>query len=207
MSETTEEATNDSRVEAPQDIDAVLMAVWRRVMAEGCGPELSMTEAAAILGASIQSVRRRVAAGLIPSYRDDRGRIRIVPRIGLPGEVFSTGETPTMIEQLIDDLRSTREQLSRAVHERAHLLNQKVAVEHALEQTKEELSAMWRLLSARTSQGPAETKAPAKAKPAGTDNRMVHLSPANFRVDKVQSQVEAMRKLAKRRKWPWALVG
>jgi len=216
MSETTEEAGNDSPVEAPQDIEAVLMAVWRRLIQEGCGPELSIIEAAAVLGASIQSVQRRVAAGLIPSYRDARGRIRIVPRIGLPGEAAPDGEKPTIIGQLMDDLKSTREQLALAVYEREGLWQKKAAAQRALEQTQQELSAMWRLLSARSSdqtgppeasKPPVQTKPPAPTNPDEADQRVVHLSPASFRVDKVQSQITAMRKLAKRRKWPWALVG
>src|SRR5262249_60460793 len=84
MSEDREDARKGHRDEPSPDLEAVLMAVWRRVMEEGCGPEMSLTEAAAVLGASVASVRRRVAEGVIPAYRDTKGRIRIVPRIVAP---------------------------------------------------------------------------------------------------------------------------
>ena len=209
MSETNEEARNSSPLEAPQDIEAVLMAVWRRVMEEGCGPELSITEAAAVLGASVQSVRKRIAAGLIPAYRDAHGRVRIVPRVGLPGEASFDSETSSMVGRLLQDLKSTRQQLSQAVHERAGLIKDKAAAEQALEHTKEELSAMWRLLSARTSsetQAPTATKPAAEIQPAEVPTRVINISPARLNVSKIQLQVTAVRKLAKRRRWPWALV-
>jgi hypothetical protein len=69
---------------------------------------------------------------------------------------------------------------------------------------------MWRLLSARTShdsQSSTEAKPHVRNETGEGDKRVIQIAFANSNVSKIQSQVMAMRKLAKRRKWPWALVG
>ncbi len=217
MSEEKEDARKGHRDETSQDLEAVLMAVWRRVIEEGCGPEMSLTEAAAVLGASVGSVRKRVAEGVIPAYRDARGRIRIVPRLNPASQhvapvasaanVAEASEAPvpaSMVGRLMDELRSTREQLNQAVRERSGLQKEMAAAEQALEHTKDELGAMWRLLSARTS---APMRVEVTAIPDSRPHPIAHISPSGVNVAKIQSQITAVRKLAKRRKWPWALVG
>lgn len=198
MSEDRDDARSDDREETHRDFEAVLLAVWRRAMVEGCGPEMSLTEAAAVLGASVASVRRRVAAGLIPAYRDARGRIRIVPRLNFNED--GTPAPPThaqgMVAWLREELSSTRDQLSQVLREKHGLQHEVSTAEQTLDHMKEELGAMWRLLSARTSRASPEVARAAR-----------RVTPGSTEVSKIQAQVMAVRKLARRRKWPWALVG
>jgi excisionase family DNA binding protein len=170
------------------DLEPVLMAVWRRMMVEGCGPEMSITEAAAVLGISVHSVRRRIAAGLIPSYRDGRGRVRIVPRLSGPDDKAQGRETT---DRLMGELRNTRKQLKDTQRQKANLEKELSAKELQLAHSREDLAAMWRLLAARST-----TDAPVTRKRGA----------ARDDVTKIQSQISAVRSLARRRKWPWALV-
>ena len=73
----TEEA--DSSNGASRKLEAIFLALWRRSQKSGDGLDLTLAEAAALLGISVESVRRRIKAGEIRSRRDLRGRLRVVP--------------------------------------------------------------------------------------------------------------------------------
>jgi hypothetical protein len=194
MSENLEDAGSEDREETPRDTEAVLLSIWRRALEEGCGPEMSLAEAAAVLGSSVNAVRRRVAEGIIPAYRDARGRLRIVPR--LPSHAVASvqdgAEATGVVAWLREELKRAHEQLNQAVVDRAVLQRDVSNAEQHLIHMREEVAAMWRLLSARTSE----------AKPG----RPARSSPVQNEISRMQQQIAEVRKLAKRRKWPWALL-
>ena len=46
--------------EMAQQVEATMLSVWRRMLIEGGGPELTLAEAATLLGSSVDTVRRRI---------------------------------------------------------------------------------------------------------------------------------------------------
>jgi hypothetical protein len=106
----------------PPEVEATLLAVWRRVLTEGSGPELTLPEAAVLLGTSVESVRRRIKAGQIRAFHDERGRVRIVatvtPPPGLPEQALALdpGEEGSFA-QLWEELRATKVELEESLSE------------------------------------------------------------------------------------------
>jgi excisionase family DNA binding protein len=102
------------------------LAVWRRVLKEGGGPELTLPEAAVLLGTSVESVRRRIKAGQIRAFRDERGRIRIVatvtppPGIALPEEQAEPHESAGLA-QLWQELKAAKASLDETLTENVSL--------------------------------------------------------------------------------------
>jgi excisionase family DNA binding protein len=188
MRERAESSPKDALDDDARDLEPVLMAVWRRLLVDGCGPDLTVAEAAAVLGISVQSVRRRLAAGMLTSYRDEQGRVRIVPRVAGGAGGTIPEETAT---RLIAELRDTKRQLRDAQRQKASLERELNGKEQALQHTQEDLAAMWRLMAARSS----EERPASKRTQLNRDD-----------VAKIQHQISAVRSLARRRKWPWAIV-
>jgi len=97
-----------------------------------------------------------------------------------------------MVGWLREELRRAQNQLNQAMQEKTLLQREVTHAEQSLAHMREEITAMWRLLAARTSE----------AKPT----RLKHSAPIQNEISKIQAQVTEVRKLARRRKWPWALL-
>lgn len=206
----------------PPDVEAVLLAVWRRVVKEGGGPELTLPEAAVLLGTSVESVRRRIKAGKIAAFHDNRGRVRI--HASLP----AFNDEPALT-QIWDELKATKQDLA-VVSAQAQELRQELGLAHyhrrraqhelqaaqseardlqdeletarqALEHTQSELASMWRVMSSRKDRDERTL--------AGmTDgNEAFDLSPSRSRLEsersRIQDQIAKVRDLSRRRRWPW----
>ena len=78
---------------------------------EGAGPELTLPEAAVLLGTSVESVRRRIKTGKIRAFRDTRGRLRI--RASLDSAHEEPEPTRNMAE-LWEELKAAKHQLAEA---------------------------------------------------------------------------------------------
>jgi excisionase family DNA binding protein len=208
----------------PPEVDAVLLAVWRRVIKEGGSAELTLPEAAVLLGTSVQSVRRRIKKGKIQAFRDDRGRVRIRPSIPTTDE---TAESVS-VASLWEELKLTKHELATAASE-AENLRQELGVAHfqrreaeqemeslqnetqelrdeletaqqALDHVQGELASMWRIMSSRRERGSQRFGA--------TDgNEAFDLAPDRDRLEsersRIQTQITRVRELSRKRRWPW----
>ena len=178
--------SESSRPRSPS-VEATLLSIWRRLLDEGGGPELTLAEAAALLGSSVESVKRRIRTGNLYARRDGRGRIRVVP---FADPMFDP--TPTeAVAKLWDELKIARTQLKATLAERRSLQEDLDATKKSLELVQTELSAMWRVMSKRQGAAATGDEAP-DAKPSATA--------------RIESQIASMRRIAKRRRWPWALA-
>ena len=106
----------------PPEVEATLLAVWRRVLKEGGGPELTLPEAAALLGSSVESVRRRIKAGQIRAFHDERGRVRIVATVTPPPGIALAGleqepEQGASLTRLWQELKATKAELGQSLAE------------------------------------------------------------------------------------------
>lgn len=209
-------------------MEATLLAVWRRVIREGGGPELTLPEAAVLLGTSVASVRRRVKQGKIHAFRDERGRVRIQPSIPAAPAAPAVSSGSAAVADLWEELKVTKHELAAATSE-AERLRQELGVAHflqheahqevqslqnetrelrdelreaheALEHTQGELASLWRVMSSRKERGSQRFGA--------TDgNEAFDLPPNRERLEsersRIQTQITRVRNLSRRRRWPW----
>ena len=183
-------------------MESTLLSVWRRTVTEGGGPQLTLTEAAALLGSSVESVRRRLKTGQIRAFRDRRGRIRVDASITYDAmdeapETSTDGET---IARLWQELKEARGKLEEAESVNARLLNELQATENALEYTKAEVANLWRAMTTRSVQ---QTQIDHASR--SVDQRKV-LDFAQERT-RIQGKIADVRSLARRRKFPWLQTG
>src|SRR5688572_27113107 len=68
-------------------LDAVFLSLWRRALDEGSGLDLTLTEAAALLGTTTQTLRKRIQRDEIQTRRDAHGRLRVIPLLGVSAEL------------------------------------------------------------------------------------------------------------------------
>jgi hypothetical protein len=131
--------------DVPPEIEATLLAVWRRVLTEGGGPELTLPEAAVLLGTSVESVRRRIKAGQIRAFHDERGRVRIVATV-TPPPGLDLLEEPLEAEQedgvarLWEELKAARASLDDTVAENVDLRERLAQIYQSSEEMRRELN-------------------------------------------------------------------
>jgi hypothetical protein len=171
-------------------------------MTEGGGPQLTLTEAAALLGSSVESVRRRLKTGQVRAFRDRRGRIRVDASVTYDpmDEPPGTATDSEAVALLWEELKEARGKLERAETENARLLNDLQATENALEYTKAEVANLWRAMTMRNVQQTQVDYAPRSL------NQGTVLDFAHERT-RIQGKIADVRNLARRRKFPWLQTG
>lgn len=192
---------------------------------EGGGPELTLPEAAVLLGTSVESVRRRIKAGKISAFYDSRGRVRI--QASLPAaEDTSPAQKPSWLwdelkaaklelaavsseaEQLRQELglahfhrREAQQEIQALQNEAQELRDELEATNQALQHTQGELASLWRVMSSRKQ----SAGQPFSGMTDG--NEAFDLPPSRGRLDteraRVQDQIARVRDLSRRRRWPW----
>jgi excisionase family DNA binding protein len=196
-----------SRDDDPSDrlpqVEHTLLSVWRRTVTEGGGPQLTLAEAAALLGSSVDSVRRRIKAGQIRAFRDRRGRIRVDASVTY--DPFEEDYVPDATDseavgRLWEELKQVRAKLEESETENARLLNELQATENALEYTKTEVANLWRAMTTRN------VRQTQIEYPSPTVDHTVVLDFAQER-HRIQGKIADVRSLARRRKWPWPQTG
>ena len=116
-------------------------------------------------------------------------------------EALLTNEPPdARLADLWSELKSLRQQLEASHVQEARLLAELDATEKALEYTKGEVANLWRAMTTRNLRHAAR-RAVAEAK---QDFRLVRFSDERSRI---QGKIADVRALARRRRWPWSLVG
>ena len=179
-----------------------MLSVWRRVLAEGSGPDLTLPEAAALLGSSVDTVRRRIKAGQIRAFHDDRGRIRISASVTYTPEGDVADDVPdaeTMV-RMWSELKSLHEQLDQSRAAEVRLQEELEAAEKALAYTKTEVANLWRVMTTRNLKQAARKATEVSHETA----RVLNLAEQRTRI---REKVADVREIARRRKWPWGLVG
>jgi excisionase family DNA binding protein len=216
---------DDNTEDLPPEIEAVMLAVWRRVVKEGGGPELTLPEAAVLLGTSVESVRRRIKSGQIRAFRDQRGRVRVSASvtnsshehadatvIGLWQELKTAkhelASTASEANELRQELglahfhrREAQHQLQSLEGEAQALRAELESARTALEHTQTELAAMWRVMSTR------KTNEATQRFGVTDGNEAFDLPPDRLRLEsersRIQNQITRVRDLSRKRRWPW----
>jgi excisionase family DNA binding protein len=195
-----------SRDDNPSDrlpqVESTLLSVWRRTVTEGGGPQLTLAEAAALLGSSVDSVRRRIKAGQIRAFRDRRGRIRVDASVTydpLEEDLQDVSDSEA-VSRLWEELKQVRAQLEEVEADNARLLNELQATENALEYTKAEVANLWRAMTTRNVQQSRIEYAP---------KTVDHATVIDFAQERtrIQGKIADVRSLARRKKFPWLQTG
>jgi len=167
-------------------LDAIFLSLWRRALDDGSGLELTLTEAAALLGTSTQTLRRRIERDEIQTRRDSRGRLRVIPLLGVSAE---------LVESTVDDAQATVarlfEELKRVRQDLVIAKSQRDALEEELANAREALTWAHGELASRTQVGLQNW-------PLGHPDDVE--SQRNERV-RLETKIDAARKLAGRRGW------
>jgi seryl-tRNA synthetase len=212
-----------------------LLAVWRRVLREGGGPELTLPEAAVLLGTSVESVRRRIKAGQIRAFHDERGRVRIVATVTPPEGISGVEpeEQPQELGRLWQELKDTRRDLDlaraemerlrqelglagsqasererdllRAQEEVLDLTRELEAAREALQHTQDELASLWRVMASRRERAGVVQRFGVTDGNEAFDLRVGASNMAHER-ERIQAQIDRVRDLSRRRRWPWPQV-
>jgi hypothetical protein len=210
----------------PPEVEAALLAVWRRVVREGSGPELTLPEAAVLLGTSVESVRRRIKAGRLTAFHDKRGRVRI--RVSLSTSPEADGAEATVAE-LWAELKATKQNLATAssqvqgmrrevelahtnrreaqqelealLEETQELRDELTEARDSLDHSQRELTSLWRVMSSRKGRSASSLTEMTEG------NEAFDLPPSRGRLDsersRIQDQISRVRGLSRRRRWPW----
>jgi hypothetical protein len=125
------------------NLDAIFISLWRRALEDGSGLDLTLTEAAALLGTTTQTLRRRIQRDEIQTRRDSRGRLRVIPLLGVSAEFVPGGsqDTKETVARLFDELKRTRQDLAQARSERDALRGELVQAREALVWAQDELAS------------------------------------------------------------------
>ncbi len=179
------------------NVEATLLSVWRRVLDEGGGPELTLAEAAALLGSSVDSVRRRIRSGQIRAYKDGKGRIRVSASVTYTPELEQLPEDATpsteTVSRMWRELKEARQHLSRVQSSNRSLREELQATEAALEYTKGEVANLWAVITKRRESGKEESAGPA--------------SRLSAERQRIQGKIANMRDIARRKRFPWSMAG
>lgn len=186
-----------------QQVENTLLSVWRRAVTDGGSPQLTLAEAASLLGWSVDSVRRRLKTGQIRAFRDRRGRIRVDASVKYDPEEDDVSDDATeaeAVERLWQELNEARALLAQAAAETSRLRNELQATENALEYTKTEVANLWRAMTTRDGR---------HGSPEYTSSPIRHSTVLDFAQERsrIQSKIADVRSLARRRKWPWPQTG
>ena len=196
-------ARDDDPTDRLPQVENTLLSVWRRTVTEGGGPQLTLAEAAALLGSSVDSVRRRIKAGQIRAFHDRRGRIRVDASVTyepFEEEDLLDPSDSEAVGRLWEELKQLRAKLAESESENTRLLNELQATENALEYTKTEVANLWRAMTTRSVR---QTQIEYQTPPV---NHTVVLDFAQER-NRIQGKIADVRSLARRRKWPWPQTG
>ncbi len=207
----------------PSEVEAVRLAVWRRVVEDG-GRDLTLPEAAVLLGTSVESVRRRIKTGRISAFRDARGRLRIRTSLA-----EAPDEAATSMASLWNELKAAKQELTAALSasdelqrelglahyhrreaqqesqslesEKENLQEELDMARAELEHTRQELASLWRVMSSRNQ------RTESSLSDMSDGNEAFDLPPSRDSLEversRIKGQIDRVRDLSRRRRWPW----
>jgi len=126
-----------------EHLDAVFLSLWRRALDEGSGLELTLTEAAALLGTTTQTLRRRIQRDEIQTRRDSRGRLRVIPLLGVSAELAedAVNDAQATVARLFEEMKRLREDLAQMQSQRDALSEELAGAHEALVWAQDELAS------------------------------------------------------------------
>jgi hypothetical protein len=126
-----------------EHLDAVFLSLWRRSLDEGSGLELTLTEAAALLGTTTQTLRRRIQRDEIQTRRDSRGRLRVIPLLGVSAELAedAVNDAQATVARLFEEMKRLREDLAQVQSQRDALSEELTGAREALVWAQDELAS------------------------------------------------------------------
>jgi len=203
------------------------------VLKEGGGPELTLPEAAVLLGSSVESVRRRIKAGQIRAFHDEHGRVRIVATVTPPvdlAEPEKHHDDAANISRLWEELKAAKAELNRshseteALRERlslafirsedmkqelAHAQTEALDLQEELDNTRHALEHTQGELASmwRVMSSRAE-RAEQTQRFGGTDGNEAFdlrrgIAGMSEERHRIQAQITQIRDISRRRRWPW----
>ena len=124
-------------------LDAVFLSLWRRALDEGSGLELTLTEAAALLGTTTQTLRRRIQRDEIQTRRDSHGRLRVIPLLGVSADLAdeATQDAQATVARLFEELKRVRQDLAQVQEKHNALQTELDGAREALAWAQEELTS------------------------------------------------------------------
>jgi chromosome segregation ATPase len=124
-------------------LDAVFLSLWRRALDEGSGLELTLTEAAALLGTTTQTLRRRIQRDEIQTRRDSHGRLRVIPLLGVSAEMAAdaVNDAQATVARLFEEMKRLREDLAQVQAQRDALSEELTGAREALVWAQDELAS------------------------------------------------------------------
>lgn len=181
-----------------------MLSALRRSVSEGGGSQLTLTEAAALLGSSVENVGRRIKAGTIRTFRDRRGRLRVNASVTYDvddGDVVPDETDSEAVARLWEELKHARARIAEMEAENGRLQNELQATENALEYTKVEVANLWRAMTTRNVRQSRIDYAPP---PALSESNVLDFAQERTRI---QGKIADVRSLARRKKFPWMQTG
>jgi hypothetical protein len=104
---------------------------------------LTLTEAAALLGTTTQTLRRRIQRDEIQTRRDSRGRLRVIPLLGVSAEMAdeATQDAQATVARLFEELKRVRQDLAQMQIKHDALQTELDGAKEALTWAQDELSS------------------------------------------------------------------
>ena len=177
--------------------EVLAVQLWRRVAPGSRQPDLTVAEAAAALGVSAETVRRRIRKGALSARKDARGEYRIVLALeSSPALLPSFGEAEAEISRLRRELAETRGQLEETRRHSEVLVVELNAAMRAVGESQSELLQLWRQLGA----GPIGSQIFIQRPEPEPHQRSIG-------ADRIQAMIFDARSRFRRRRHPWLLAG
>lgn len=154
--------------------------LWQRFVVGGIGPELTLAEAAAALGVSVQTARRLIRQGKLLAHKTPSGRFRVSPYLAPPPEPESN------LADLWQELKRLSALLQETRNERDTLKVEIGALEARLE------------VALLAQSVPGQPTLLTFARSEVTALKSGH--------DVIQGMIVAARRKSKRRLWLWRLT-
>jgi hypothetical protein len=170
-------------------LDAVFLSLWRRALEEGSGLDLTLTEAAALLGTTTQTLRKRIQRDEIQTRRDAHGRLRVIPLLGVSAELAEDAvqDAQATVARLFEEMKRLRQDLAQVLSERDALSAELTGAREALAWAQDELTSQ-----------PVAPTAGFQNWPLGQDSDVETQKRERVRL---ASKLDEARKLAGRKSW------
>jgi excisionase family DNA binding protein len=180
--------------------EVMAVQLWRRVAPGSQEPDLSVSEAAAALGVSVETIRRRIRSGALQAKRDGGGKYRVALSLSDDATrlaaVTSAAETNDEIVRLKAELAETRAQLEAGRRHNETLMSELNAAMRAVGESQTELLQLWRQIGA----GPIGAQI---LGPRQIERAQLHGGGS----DRIQAMILDARNRFRRRRYPWPLAG
>jgi chromosome segregation ATPase len=193
------QAGTNCPVDVARQVEPAMLSEWRRALSRGEALDNDRSQAPALLQASVDAVRSQIQSVDIDAAHDEQGRIRISASVTYAPDGTFEDDAESVV-RMWGQIKALHEQLDASRAEESRLQAELQAAEKALEYTKTEVANLWRVMTTRNLKQ-AVRRAAGELQEGG---KVLNLSEQRTRI---RSKIADVRELARRRRWPWSLVG